>query len=279
MAVAPQTVPAAATPRTPEAIERHWFEHVYQGHVMKQLTPRALIMGMLLGGFMSVSNIYVGLKAGWSLGVAITSCILAFAIFATLHRLMPRWFPRFSILENNAMQSAASAAGYMTGAGLVNAIPALMMLDPSAVPGMWVLMAWMLVVSWLGVFLAVPAKRQMINIEQLRFPSGIAAATTLRTLHGTGGAAATRQARSLGIAMLLGSLLTWFRDADAKWLKVSEWGRGFGWTRVAPGGSLPGWLATPLSWIQYPHIPGNWLPLDWRIGKYRLQQDLTLSFE
>src|SRR5262245_47912383 len=248
---------------------------------MKQLTPRALIMGMLLGAFMSTSNIYIGLKAGWSLGVAITSCILAFAIFATLHKLLPRLFPPFSILENNAMQSAASAGGYMTGAGLVNAIPALMMLNPSAVPGMWVLFFWILLISWLGVFLAVPAKRQMINIEQLRFPSGIAAATTMRTLHGTGGAAAVRQARSLGIAMLFGALVTWSRDAEATWIKVTEWGgwRGFGWTRLSPPDTMPGWLATPLSWIQYPHIPANWLPADWKIGKYRMQQDLLLSFE
>jgi uncharacterized oligopeptide transporter (OPT) family protein len=272
-------MPAVEPPRTPEEIERHWFENVYQGDKMRQLTPRALIMGMLLGGFMSISNIYVGLKAGWGLGVAITSCILAFAIFATLRRLLPKLFPPFSILENNAMQSAASAAGYMTGAGLVNAIPALMMLNPAAVPGMWVLMAWMLVISWLGVFLAVPAKRQMINIEQLRFPSGIAAATTLRTLHGTGGAAATRQARSLGLAMLFGALLTWFRDAHATWMKVTEWGRGFGWTQISPPATLSRWLATPLSWIQYPHVPGNWLPMDWKIGKYRMQQDLVLSFE
>lgn len=276
--MATETIPAIES-RTPEEIERHWFEHVYQGDKMRQLTPRALIMGMLLGGFMSLSNIYVGLKAGWSLGVAITSCILAFAIFATLHRLLPRLFPPFSILENNAMQSAASAAGYMTGAGLVNAIPALMMLNPAAVPGMWVLMAWILLISWLGVFLAVPAKRQMINIEQLRFPSGIAAATTLRTLHGTGGAAATRQARSLGLALLFGGLITWFRDAEATWMKVTEWGRGFGWTRISPPATLPGWLATPLSWLQYPHVPGNWLPMDWKIGKYRMQQDLVLSFE
>ena len=277
--MATETAPVAERPRTPEEIERDWFENVYQGDTMKQLTPRALIMGMLLGAFMSTSNIYIGLKAGWSLGVAITSCILAFSIFATLHKLLPRLFPPFTILENNAMQSAASAAGYMTGAGLVNAIPALMMLNPGAVPHMWVLTAWILVISWLGVFLAVPAKRQMINIEQLRFPSGIAAATTMRTLHGTGGGAAIRQARSLGLALLGGSLLTWFRDAEATWMKVTEWGRGFGWTRVAPPASMPGWLATPLSWIQFPHVAGNWLPMDWKLGKYRLQQDLTLSFE
>ena len=202
---------------------------------------------MLLGMFMSLSNIYVGLKAGWGVGVAITSCILAYSIFATLHRLLPRWFPPFSILENNAMQSCASAAGYMASAGLVSAIPALMMLNPSALPSNhWLIALWIIVISMLGVFLAVPAKRQMINIEQLPFPSGIAAATTLRSLHGEG-SSATRQARSLGIAGALGAAITWFRDA-----------------------SWPG--------MPYPNIPATWGTSWLSIGGYPLSQ-LTMSFE
>src|SRR4029078_9138816 len=64
----------------------------------------------------------------------------------------------------------------------------------------------------LGVFIAVPMKRQMINIEQLKFPSGIAAAETLKRLHSEG-AEATSKARSLGISGLLGAIITWFRDA------------------------------------------------------------------
>jgi OPT family oligopeptide transporter len=245
--VATETIPAQA-PKTPEEIERHWFEHVYQGDRMPQLTPRAVIMGMLLGAVLSTSNVYVGLKLGWSMGVAITSCISAWVIFATLHRAMPRLFPPYSILENNAMQSCASAAGYMTGAGLVNAIPALMMLDPARLPSNhWLLVPWIIVISWLGVFLAVPAKRQMINIEQLPFPSGIAAATTLRSLHGAG-AEARLQARALGLSLAVGSLTTWLRDAEASWL----------------------------NW--YPKIPATWGTSWLHIGRYNLQQ-LTLSFE
>jgi len=214
--------PAPDRPRTPEEIERDWFENVYQGDKMRQLTLRAVVMGMMLGAIMVCSNVYVGLKAGWSMGVAITSCILAYTTFATLHRLFPKQFPPFTILENNAMQSAASAGGSMTSAGLVNAIPALMMLNALAIPGdfatrcLW-LIPWIIVISWLGVFLAVPAKRQMINIEQLPFPSGIAAATTMKSLHGAGGDAAT-QARALGIAAALGGAVSWLRDATAPWL-------------------------------------------------------------
>jgi uncharacterized oligopeptide transporter (OPT) family protein len=270
--VATEPVPREEPARTPEAIERDWYENVYAGDGVPQLTPRALVMGMVLGGFLSVSNVYIGLKAGWSMGVAITSCILAYAIFATFHRAFPRWFPAFGMLENNAMQSCASAAGYMTGAGLVNAIPALMMLNPAAVPGMWQVMIWVLVISWLGVFLAVPAKRQMINVEQLPYPSGIAAATTLRALHGEGGKA-ERQARALMLAALLGSIITWMRDAQAKWLATTrlEW--------------MPSWapfreLAAPVwaPWLKYPRIRATW-GTDWiPIGGHKLNE-LTMSFE
>jgi OPT family oligopeptide transporter len=240
-------IPQLETTAAPEEIERHWFEHVYQGDRMPQLTLRAVVMGMLLGVLMCVSNVYVGLKAGWSLGVAITSGILAYGAFSTLHRLFPRWFAPFSILENNAMQSCASAAGTMSSGGIVNAIPALMMLNAAAMPSSHAALAlWLLVISMLGVLLAIPAKRQMINIEQLPFPSGIAAATTLRALHGEG-EAAQRQGTALGAGAVLGSLLAWFRDA-----------------------SWPG--------MPYPNIPATWGTSWIRVGGYQLSQ-LTISFE
>lgn len=258
MAIETLTPPAAeaALPRSPEQIERDWYEHVYAGDRMRQLTVRAVIMGMVLGMIMACSNVYVGLKAGWGLGVAITCSILAYSAFAMLNRIFPRSAP-FSILENNAMQSCASAAGSITSGGLVNAIPALMMLNPAAIPTdsyhryLW-LIPWVCVISWLGVFLAVPAKRQMINIEQLPFPSGTAAATTLRTLHSKGGDA-NKQAAALGISGLIGAVIAWWRDADAPWLK----------------------------W--YPHIPSTWGTSWIRMGTFQGKpltlNQFTLSFE
>ena len=66
---------------TPEEIERQWFEKVYKGRgdSMAQLTWRAVLMGSLLGGVLSLTNLYIGLKAGWGFGVAITACILSYA--------------------------------------------------------------------------------------------------------------------------------------------------------------------------------------------------------
>ena len=75
--------PGASAAMDPEL---YWREHVYQGGA-RQLTVRAIIAGMLIGAVMCLSNLYVFLKTGWSLGVTITACILAFAVFGTLRSL------------------------------------------------------------------------------------------------------------------------------------------------------------------------------------------------
>ena len=255
--MATETAPAVEKPMTPEEKERHWFENVYAGDRMRQLTPRAVIMGMVLGMIMACSNVYVSLKAGWTFGVAITCSILAYVAFSSMHRMFPKQFSEYSILENNCMQSTAAAAGSMASGGLSNAIPALMMLNAAMIPVsfamrcVW-LIPWITVISMLGVFLAVPAKRQMINIEQLPFPTGTAAANTLRSLHSKGGEAQVK-ARTLGLAGLIGLAVAWFRDASAPWL----------------------------AW--YPKIPATWGTSWIRIGTYKdaplMLNQVTMSLE
>jgi OPT family oligopeptide transporter len=282
--VATQPAELQDAPRTPEEIERHWYEHVFQGEHVPQLTPRVIAMGFVLGMIMAASNVYVGLKVGWSLGVSITSCILAYTAFSTLHRMFPKQFPAYTILENNSLQSVAAAAGVMSGAGLVNAIPALMMLNPDAIPATFgmrclYLIPWIMVISWLGVFLAVPAKRQMINVEQLPFPTGIAAATTLRSLHTSQGEAA-RQARALFGAMGLGAVIAWLRDFDFSWTQTYP--LAF-MPRSSPIQNLFSFKWAPLSWLRLPRIQSTWGTHWIRMGEYKGQtlrlDQLTMSFE
>ncbi|MFM8414660.1 MAG: OPT family oligopeptide transporter [Planctomycetota bacterium] len=190
---------------------RWWLEHVYAGDHAVQLTPRAVIFGMLIGGVMSVSNLYVGLKTGWGLGVTVTSCIIAYAAFSALERIVPPWRDRpFTILENYTMSSAASAAGYMSSAGLVSAMPALYLTTGRLLTSLE-LGLWLGAVSLLGVFMAIPLKRQLVNIDRLPFPSGIATAETLRSLHSAGGAAVAK-ARSLFAAALAGGGMAVWRE-------------------------------------------------------------------
>ena len=151
---------------TPEEVERQWFEQVYtgRGDSMAQLTWRAILMGSVLGGVLSLTNLYIGLKAGWGFGVAITACILSYAIWTSLHRLHIARTP-MTVLENNCMQSTASSAGYSTGGTLVSAFAAFILLNNRTMP-IPLMMAWVFFLAVLGVTMAIPMKRQMINIEQ-----------------------------------------------------------------------------------------------------------------
>ncbi|HET6881025.1 MAG TPA: OPT/YSL family transporter [Pirellulales bacterium] len=85
---------------------REWLANVYQGDRVRQLSLRSIVTGMLIGGVMSISNLYVGLKTGWGLGVTITACIIAYAVFRALETVIP-WFRNdpFTILENNTCRA------------------------------------------------------------------------------------------------------------------------------------------------------------------------------
>lgn len=191
-----------------------WLREVYQGHSVRQLSVRSIVSGMVIGGVMSVSNLYVGLKTGWGLGVTITACIIAYGVFRALEAVVPAYKRNpFTILENNTMSSAASAAGYMASAGLTTAFPALYLTTGRTLTW-WEMMGWLSTVSILGVFMAVPIKRQLINIEKLPFPSGIATAETLRSLH-EAGKESLGKARSLVWGALLGALIAFWRDGLA----------------------------------------------------------------
>lgn len=201
-----------------------WLETVYQGDKVPQLTLRAVLMGGALGALMSISNLYTMLKVGWAFGVAITACVLSFVIWRVVRLVLPM-VSDMSVLENNCMQSTASAAGYSTGATVGLAFGALLLITGKHVP--WTtLMPWTMVSALLGVFLAVPMKRQMINVEQLPFPSGIAAAETLKSLHGQCKEAVT-QAYSLVAAMVAGAVVGFLGKGEFDWqvkanLKIPE---------------------------------------------------------
>ena len=85
-------LPVAGFKGTPEEIEQQWYEQVYRGRgdSMAQLTWRAVLIGSCLGGVLSLTNLYIGLKAGWGFGVAITASILSYAIWTSLLKVGPR---------------------------------------------------------------------------------------------------------------------------------------------------------------------------------------------
>ena len=220
---------------TPEEIERQWFEKIYtgRGDRQKQLTLRAVLMGGVLGMFMSISNLYTTLKLGWAFGVAITACVLSFVIWNALRALSGGRLSQMSILENNCMQSTASAAGYSTGCTIAMAFGALLLIDGVHQP--WYIVApFALFTAALGVFLAIPMKRQMVNQEQLKFPSGIASAETLRSLYSKG-AEAMKKAYALLIALVAGGLVGLLRTYGTLIEELRHTGRPQVWLEKLQG--------------------------------------------
>lgn len=183
-----------------------------------QLTLRAIVAGMLIGAVMCLSNIYVFFKTGWSMGVTLTACILAWAVFQALGAAGLVRRP-LGVLENNALTTVASGAGFMTGGGNMAAFGALLMVTTVRPPSLPII-AWFAAIAGLGVFAAIPIKRRLIDEEALAFPTGTATAETLRSIHGadTESGEGGKKARALAWAGIFGATVAWMRDAKAPWM-------------------------------------------------------------
>ena len=139
------------------------------------------------------------------------------------------------------MQSTASSAAYATGNMVVGVFPAMLLLSvsparPGGIQAHWfTLAAWIACVAALGVTLAIPLKRQLINRERLAFPSGTAAAIMLDGLHRTTTAVRART-RTLFAAIALGAVLPVLRDLRG-WAVIGPSSKLFDWLpRISAGG-------------------------------------------
>jgi OPT family oligopeptide transporter len=201
-----------------------WLKNVYRGNV-PQLTFRSGVTGFLLGGVLAATALYIGGKTGVIIGVGLTSVILSFAIFRSLHGAgLAR---DFTILENNCTQSIATAAGYMTSP-LVASLSAYMLVTGRIIPW-WQMLIWMVTIAILGVLVAFPLKRRFINQEQLPFPEGRACGVVLDALYTGGAAAGMFRARLLGLTALgagLYQLLVsdgWMKLLQFRLLRMDRW--------------------------------------------------------
>ncbi|MBN8598571.1 MAG: OPT/YSL family transporter [Planctomycetes bacterium] len=185
-----------------EQKDRWWLSTVFRGD-MAQLTLRSALTGFVLGGVLSATNLYVGAKTGWTLGVGLTSVILSFALFRVFARMGAK---DMTILENNASQSIATAAGYMTGP-LISGMAAYMWVQNALMPW-WQMLLFNVVLSVLGVLVAFPMKRRFINDEQQPFPEGRACGVVLDTLYTASAEIGIFKAKALAFAAAGAGLLT-----------------------------------------------------------------------
>ncbi|PWN53970.1 OPT superfamily oligopeptide transporter [Violaceomyces palustris] len=167
-----------------------------------QLTIRSLVVGTGLGCIVAASNIYLGLKTGFTFGASLFGAILGFAIIKAMTRILPPKWGGYSFgpRENCTIQTSATAAGSLTGM-FVAAIPAAYQLDllsAQPIDDFWRLITFTAVSAYYGLFFAIPLRKFYILKQRLVFPSPTATAYTIRSLHTPGGERkAKMQARAL----------------------------------------------------------------------------------
>ncbi len=189
----------ASKPRVTPSLER----------TPSELTFRAVISGLFVGSLIGASNVCIGLKIGWTFGASITAAVISFALFRGLSGILKT---PYGAKENLITATAGSAAGTMASAGgFVACIPALELYYKNN-PGTGAnlsygqLVIWAISVAFLGVFFAVPLRKQMVVREKLKYPTGTAAVETIKAMYASG-AEAVKKARVLMVAALLAALI------------------------------------------------------------------------
>ncbi len=160
---------------------------------LPEITVKAVVLGFILSAVLSGANAYLGLKVGMTVSASIPAAVISMAIL--------RFFRESNILENNIVQTAASA-GESLAAGVIFTLPALIMLhywvDFEFLPTMAIALCG----GILGVMFTIPLRRALIIEARLQFPEGVATAEVLKAgTEGGGGA------RDIAIAGVAGAVL------------------------------------------------------------------------
>ena len=195
-------------PKTPES----GFEpYVSPSTRLKELTPRALILGSFFGILFGGVTVYVGLRAGLTVSASIPIAVLSISIL--------RAFGRATVLENNIVQTTGNA-GQSVASGVIFTLPALIFLGFPLEVGRIFLLS--LVGGLIGVFFMIPLRRQLIVKEHgvLTYPEGTACADVL-VAGDRGGSFAGRVFWGLG----LGALYTFFQNENllSAWPSTPTW--------------------------------------------------------
>lgn len=136
-----------------------------------EITVRAVVLSFILTLLLGAANAYLGLKVGLTVSASIPAAVISMGIL--------RFFKNSNILENNIVQTAASAGEALT-AGVAFTLPALIILGATTEFHYWTTVMVASVGGILGVLFSIPLRRLMIYDKNLHFPEGTAIANVLK---------------------------------------------------------------------------------------------------
>src|SRR6476660_8118743 len=164
----------------------------------KELTIRGLILGALITTVFTAANVYLGLKVGLTFASSIPAAVISMAVLSAVKDS--------SILENNIVQTVASAAGTLSA--IIFVLPGLVIVGWWTGFPFW--QSFLICVSGgvLGVLFTIPLRRALVTTSDLPYPEGVAAAEVLKVGSGTRGETKdeTGEAREGLAAVILGSV-------------------------------------------------------------------------
>jgi len=195
-----------------------------QKQSLPEITVKAVILGVVLSVVLAAANAYLGLFAGMTVSASIPAAVVSMGVL--------RLFRKSNILENNIVQTAASA-GESLAAGVIFTLPALVIIN------FWTEFSflWVTVIAGfggiLGVLFTIPLRRALIIESELAFPEGIATAEVLKSgQRDDGGVKYIAQAAIAGGLFKLGG-------AGLRiWTEVFETARGVGGSIAYFGSNL-----------------------------------------
>lgn len=163
---------------------------------MRELTFRGVLLGGLITLLFTAANVYLGLKVGLTFATSIPAAVISMALL--------RIVGNSNILENNIVQTIASAAG--TLAAIIFVLPGLVMIGWWQGFPYWITASVCAIGGTLGVMFSVPLRRALVTGSDLPYPEGVAAAEVLKV--GFGSAEGAKE-NAKGLRMIiLGSLIS-----------------------------------------------------------------------
>ena len=180
------------------ALPTHPFRRKFYRVKPKELTIRGLILGALITTVFTTANVYLGLKVGLTFASSIPAAVISMALLSAVKDS--------TILENNIVQTVASAAGTLSA--IIFVLPALVIVGWWTRFPFWESFFICLSGGVLGVVFTIPLRRALVTNSDLPYPEGVAAAEVLKVGSGTRGETKddTGEAREGLTAVVLGSI-------------------------------------------------------------------------
>ncbi|MBU1699436.1 MAG: oligopeptide transporter, OPT family [Candidatus Eisenbacteria bacterium] len=191
---------------------------------LPEITVKALVLGVLLSVILAGANAYLGLFAGMTVSASIPAAVISMGVL--------RLFGKTNILENNIVQTAASA-GESLAAGVIFTIPALVLMGYwTNFPYLWVTLICGLG-GLIGVLFTIPLRRALIVEGSLKFPEGVATAEVLEA-----GERGGRDVTYIAMAGLAGAIFKFGETGLKIWPGVVEGARRMGTSMAYFGSNL-----------------------------------------